>query len=562
MFKKTFLIIFILQLLYQSHLHSKSTSFEEFDSKNLSNYFSGIVAFESKDNSEALKFFSLSKALLDEHDPYLKRYVTSLVLEKKISQAINVIKNNRSNQNTIFFEAELLLILDDLQRNNIDKAYNKIISVLENLNQDRFNIAILETLRQYIYVFKEKKILKEKKSFENLSFIAETFQRCYLDDLKTTSYFSNLINKNDSDYTRYIYFYLSYLVSKNKLSEAKEIVSKIDYINSTLLLSQGKNWFDNTNFEKFKEVFSCQKPDHVISEFLFLISNLYSSQDNFEKSNFYLYLSNFLNPKFKYNLSLVAENYYFNEDYKKSKKILKNFKNDDLFYYWYRIKKEAQIIAKQKNKKASLNFIMSEFEKIEKKNNKMLFDIANYNKNSEEYQTAIEYYSELIENLNDNSIKSDLLYRRGASYERKGDYENADKDLLDSLLLDPEDAYVLNYLAYSWLERDYKIDEAIEMLETAYKIKSNDPYIIDSIGWAYYLISDYNKAENFLKRAVELMPNDPIVNDHYGDILWSLNQKIQARYFWKNVLKMDDVEKDMIDKINSKLIYGPKNSKI
>ena len=78
MFKKTFLIIFILQLLYQSHSHSKSTSFEEFDSKNLSNYFSGIVAFESKDNSEALKFFSLSKALLDEHDPYLKRYVCLL----------------------------------------------------------------------------------------------------------------------------------------------------------------------------------------------------------------------------------------------------------------------------------------------------------------------------------------------------------------------------------------------------------------------------------------------------------------------------------------------------
>ena len=100
------------------------------------------------------------------------------------------------------------------------------------------------------------------------------------------------------------------------------------------------------------------------------------------------------------------------------------------------------------------------------------------------------------------------------------------------------------------------------MLETAYKIKSNDPYIIDSIGWAYYLINDYNKAEKFLKRAVELMPDDPIVNDHYGDILWKLNQKIQARYFWKNVLKMDDVEKDMIDKINSKLIYGPKNSKI
>ena len=56
------------------------------------------------------------------------------------------------------------------------------------------------------------------------------------------------------------------------------------------------------------------------------------------------------------------------------------------------------------------------------------------------------------------------------------------------------------------------------------------------------------------------MPDDPIVNDHYGDILWKLDQKIQARYFWNNVLKMEDVEIEMIDEINSKLIRGPKNS--
>ena len=47
-------------------------------------------------------------------------------------------------------------------------------------------------------------------------------------------------------------------------------------------------------------------------------------------------------------------------------------------------------------------------------------------------------------------------------------------------------------------------------------------------------------AENFLKRAVELMPQDPVVNDHYGDILWQLDRKIQARYFWQAVLNLDD----------------------
>ena len=98
------------------------------------------------------------------------------------------------------------------------------------------------------------------------------------------------------------------------------------------------------------------------------------------------------------------------------------------------------------------------------------------------------------------------------------------------------------------------------MLEKAYKAKSNDPYIIDSIGWAYYLIDDFLKAEKFLKRAVELMPEDPIVNDHYGDILWKLDRKIQARYFWTSVLDMEDADKEMIEKINIKLIEGIKNS--
>ena len=288
-----------------------------------------------------------------------------------------------------------------------------------------------------------------------------------------------------------------------------------------------------------------------------MISNLYSSQDNFSKSNFYLNISNFFNPKFIYNLSLVVENQYYNEEYKKAKKTLKNFKEEDNFYYWYRVKKQAQIIAKQRNKKESLNYITSEFNKIIKPNDKIIFDIANFYRNSKEHHKAIKYYTELIATLEEDSdIKSDLLYRRGGSYERIEKFEEADKDLLNALEISPNDAYILNYLAYSWLERDIKIKDAIEMLEKAYALKNNDPYIIDSIGWAYYLIDDFLKAENFLRRAVELMPNDPIVNDHYADILWKLDRKIQARYFWANVLIMDDAEAEMIEKINIKMIEG------
>lgn len=558
---KNIKFILIVLLFYQNTLFTKSNSFEKIDSKNLSKYFSGIVAFGNKKNSEALDFFNSSKILINAHDPFLKRYVSSLVLENKVLQAIQIIKQNYENENIDFFDSYLLLIIDSLKKNELDIAY-EYISIANNFaEEDRFNLAILESLKQYVYLFKEKKFLDDKKNFGRLSYISETFQKCYLDDPNTGRYFSKLINDPESDFTRYIYFYISYLVENGNINEAKVITDEIEFLNSTLLLSQGKSWIENGNLQKFKEVFSCKNHNDLIAEFLFLISNLYSAQDNYEMSNFYLNLSNFLNPRFVFNLSLVAENHYFNKDYEKAKKVLKKFKKDDDFYYWFRLKKEAQIISAQRNNQESLNFIKFNFDKIENPNEKILFDVANFYKKAKNYEEAIRYYSKIIENLDDNSdIKSDILYRRGGTYERIKNYEKADKDLIDALQITPDDAYILNYLAYSWLERDYKINEAIKMLETAYELESDDPYIIDSIGWAYYLTDDYPRAEKFLKRAVELMPDDPIVNDHYGDILWKLNRKIQARYFWTNVLKMKDTEKELIEKINIKMIEGLKSS--
>jgi len=555
MFFKNIKFLLILFLLYQNPLHSKSASFDDFDSKNLSKYFSGIVAFENKNNSKALNFFNTSKILLNKHEPYLKRYVYSLVLENKVNQAINVIKQNKNNSE--FFEKYLLLTIDSLRRDDFSKALNYISETKKYIKLNRFNSAVLDNLRDYVFVFNEKRLPNDLKNYGNLSIISTTFQRCYLGDAKTKTFFSKLVNNDDADLTRYTFFYLAYLIENNQIEEAKKITEGIKFINTSLLLSQGKSWIENGNEKKINTVFSCKNHNDLISEFLFLISNLYSAQDDYIKSNFYLYLSNYLNPKFYYNLSLLAENQYSNKEFDHVKKVLREFKKEDDFYYWYRLKKEAQIISKEINQKESLKFIKSNFEKIEKPNEKILFDIANFYKNAKEYEQAIKYYTKVLEIVGDDlQIKSDLFYRRGASNERMGNYEEADRDMLLSLEIDPDDAYVLNYLAYSWLERDHKIKEAMEMLEKAYSLTENDPYIIDSIGWAYFLTDDYVKAETYLKRAVELMPDDAIVNDHYGDILWKLGRKIQARYFWKSVSKMEDVDEELLQKINQKIIKG------
>tara|TARA_B100001079_G_scaffold218313_1_gene193674 strand:+ start:251 stop:1936 length:1686 start_codon:yes stop_codon:yes gene_type:complete len=561
MFNKIVKVLALFLLFYQTQVFSKSNSFNDFNSKDLTNYFSGIIAYENKENTEALKFFSASKVLINKHNSYLKRYVNSLVLENKVAQAINVIKNNNNKNNIDFFNAYILLVIDSLKKNDFKKAQEYLLQSLKFKDQKRFNLVISETLKQYIYTFKNKKILKNKQNFGNLSLISQSFQRCYLEEKNTGSFFLNLINNQQGDYSRYIFFYINYLIENQKIEEAKAVGEQLEYINSTLLLTQTKSWLDKNNIKDFNKIFSCKNHNDVVGEFLFLISNLYSSQDDIEKSNFYLNLSSYLNPKFKFNLTLLAENFYLNNEYKKVKTVLKQFDKKDEFYYWFRVKKEAQIIIKEQGYDDGINFISAKFNNISDPNLKMVFDLANFYKNSKKYEEAIDYYTQIISTLDNNSeVKSDILYRRGGSYERINNYKKADEDLMQSLEINPDDAYALNYLAYSWLERDYNIDKAFQMLEKAYSLKNNDPYIIDSIGWAYYLIDNYVEAEKYLKRAVELMPEDPTVNDHYGDILWKLNRKIQARYFWKNVLNFEDTDEEIRKNIQLKMIDGISNS--
>ena len=94
------------------------------------------------------------------------------------------------------------------------------------------------------------------------------------------------------------------------------------------------------------------------------------------------------------------------------------------------------------------------------------------------------------------------------------------------------------------------------MLEKANKLKSNDPYIIDSLGWALFKLKRFEESKEYLQLALRLMPADPIVNDHYGDVLWKNGNKLQARYYWNNVLQLENTEKDLKDKVKEKLVKG------
>ena len=549
----------ILLIIYQIPVYSKNNYINKFNYKDLSNYFSAKVSYDNQKNVDALKFFKSSKSLINKHNPYLKQYIFSLILEGKVNKAIKELKSNENRKNSDFFEAYLLLIIDSINKNDFKKATKYLNNLTKFGANDTLNLVIYESLKNYNFLFKNKRMPPNDSTFSNLTLISVAFQSCYLGEKQTQFYFDNLINNKEVDYSRYIFFYINNLIEQNKFQTVKDITDQIDLLNSSLLIMQTKNWIDNKKLEKFTEIFSCKSELNILSEFFYLIANLYSSQNDFEKSNFYINISNFLNPKFKFNLSLLAENSYKNNNYQKTENILNNFNENDDIYYWYKIKKKASIISNELGTQESLNFINSKFKKIKNPSLKILFDMANITKGFEEYETSILYYNKVLSKLSLNSEShAEILYRRGSCYERLGQFEKSDKDLLNSLKINPNDAYVLNYLAYSWLERNYKIDTSITMLEKAHKQKKNNPYILDSVGWAYYLVGDLVKAEQFLRKAIKIMPNDPIVNDHYGDILWKMNRKTQAKYFWQSVLNFENTEDDMKEKINIKLLKGPK----
>ena len=100
------------------------------------------------------------------------------------------------------------------------------------------------------------------------------------------------------------------------------------------------------------------------------------------------------------------------------------------------------------------------------------------------------------------------------------------------------------------------IKKSLEMLKKANELKSNDPYITDSLGWALFKLGRYEESKEYLQLALILLPADPIVNDHYGDVLWKNGNEIQARYYWRYVLNLEKTEIDLKKKVENKLVKG------
>jgi tetratricopeptide (TPR) repeat protein len=130
----------------------------------------------------------------------------------------------------------------------------------------------------------------------------------------------------------------------------------------------------------------------------------------------------------------------------------------------------------------------------------------------------------------------DLLYDRAMIAERLGKLDAAESDLRRLIELQPDHAHAYNALGYTLVDRTARLEEGIALLEKALKLNPDDPFILDSMGWAQFKAGRMVEAVDYLKRAYGLRP-DPEIAAHLGEAMWASGKKDEARQVWQGSLR-------------------------
>ena len=557
------LIICVLLFLNTFNILTAKNIDKFYDAEDVTNYFSGMLAVNDNQYQKSYDYLKSLNGLEDSHYSYSLYYHYSLVALQKFKEAASYSKKLEKKK-IDNFESNLVSAIYYLEREDFDKA-SVYFKKLRNKSQPGSIQDLLSTSLDSWSNFENTKDLYSAlnllesipKKFKNLKDIQKTFAYCYFDSGQTDEVFKKLTSRSDIDYSRYFFFHANYLILKNKKKAQAILRSSLNLHPENLILNQLK--VDLEQKKVFNNQFDCRSAKDVIAEVLFITANGLAAQKNYVGSNFYLNLAKYLNPNFISFEVLYAKNFIIINELNEAKKIFDKIQRHGSVYSWYATKQTASILTNQEKKKEAISLLKKTFQKIKNPSAYEIFDYAEYLKNNKKFKESIKFYSKVINVIDKkNDLYGRVLEGRGVAYERTDQWNKAEIDLLSSLSASPNDAYVINYLAYSWIEKGVNIEKSLNMLKKADTLKPNDGYIIDSLGWALFKLKKYKESKKYLQIAVKYMASDPVVNDHFADSLWMNNNFLQARYYWNYVLKLEKTEEKQRNKIKQKLLFGLK----
>ena len=562
--KKTYLlIILLLFIVNNSDLNANILDNKKALIKNsnyFSNYLSGNISLQKNDSLKASSFFGNIENLGHYHSEFNLRYVETLVNNGKIDEAYIFIKKlDKSYQSLYPFN--FVLFVHDFKKGRYSKLKNYISSQKQNLNDP-----LLIDLYQFLDLWADipsknirdinEKINLLNSSFKNISLTQKILINLYLDNQKNIELdFEEIANKKELG--RYNYFYLSYYLEKNNKNKISEIINQnLDIMSENLLFKQLFLDVVENKFHKIDRFYKRKNINHGLAELFYLFANFYQNYQQVQISNFYLNLSEYLNPNFLSNKILKIENLVLLKNFEELEKEIQVIEQLGNEFYWYANFTRLRFLTNSNSDK-QINLLENFLTKNDSFASEKYFELANFLKNNKNYIKSIALYEKSIELKNDKKNSDwNYYYNLAISQERAGDWDNAEKNFYKALKISPKEAEVLNYLAYSWLEKKINLDKAKEMLVEAVSISKGQGYILDSLGWAYFLLKDFDKAEELLQIAYEKEPSEAVIYDHYGDVLWTNGKEIQARYVWQNAVKLKNIENDLKETIIKKIIFG------
>ena len=350
---------------------------------------------------------------------------------------------------------------------------------------------------------------------------------------------------------KFVSFRIKELLLLNAIQEEKKSATSIlNEINSYDL--NIKNFDLNYLLNNKKLLNPVENEQDGMAEVLYNISSWFFSKDLYKYSAFFGKISLKIRPDFNAMKLLLSGNLEKLGYKKLGVNFTKDLNADNLYYYKF-LKMKLSLF-EELNKDEEFLLDLKKFIQTNPNNIEMKILLADKYRRLEQYEKAINIYSEII---NKKSLSSNwnIFYSRGISYERINEWSKAEKDLQEAVRLNPDDPYVLNYLAYSWLDRNKNVEKALSLLKKAVEIEPDDAYIIDSLGWAFFLSDQTDKSIFFLEKAVSILPDDATLNDHLGDAYWKAGRKSEAKSQWKRVLIFDPQFKKK-NVINSKIKNG------
>lgn len=305
-------------------------------------------------------------------------------------------------------------------------------------------------------------------------------------------------------------------------------------------------------------------PDRVIAsagqglaETFYGIASSLSDERSFEVPVFYLQLALALEPRHELSLSLLGDRYEIAERYDDAIDAYERIPSSSPLYMNARLQ-IAQTYQKQKKPAEALKVLNGALTGSADDLD-LHASIGDVLRGEERYAEAAEAYSKGIALIREQQERHwTIYYTRGIAYERSKRWQDAERDLKIALKLKPEQPLVMNYLAYTWVEQGVNKDEALAMLKRAVELRPEDGFIIDSLGWAYYRLGDYQTAIQYLEQAIQLEPGEATINDHLGDAYWRVGRRLEAKYQWQHALTLKP-EKDEEPKIRRKIEAGLPN---